>query len=457
MSKSPRQIAMEALGDRQGNVTDHLDRLLEEHALSARDRGLARELTLGTARRRGTLRAVIRTFLRRPKNYLSRPIAEIIETAAYQLLMLDRVPDFAVVDEAVDLARITGHKRQAGFVNGLLRNLARAVEERRAGPPARSCDVLPVNSGRFVRLGKAVLPDPLETPAEHLAAAWSLPMDLAGRWMKRYGIERAWQLGAHASERPPLIVRANLARTTAEALRERFAEAGVDAQPHENGHSLVLPGGEDVTSLEAFRAGLCQPQDPTATAVLDDAQSHIRPGMAVLDFCAAPGTKTTQLAEQLAGEGRIVAADINDTKLERIRENCRRMHVDIVEPMLAPQVGGLDPESFEIALVDVPCSNTGVLARRVEARWRFSQTGVAELVHTQEMLLVMAAAFVRPGGHVIYSTCSIEPEENHGVVQAAAERAGLKLLRESAVLPAGSEAEPTTWHDGGYRAILRKS
>jgi 16S rRNA (cytosine967-C5)-methyltransferase len=457
MSKSPRQIAIEALGDRQGNVTDHLDRLLDEHDFSARDRGLARELTLGAARRRGTLRAVIRAFLRRPKNYLQRPVAEIIETAAYQLLMLDRVPDFAAVDEAVDLARITGHKRQAGFVNGLLRSLGRAIEQRSDGPPPRTRDVVPVHSGRYVKLDREVLPDPDESPAEHLAAAWSLPQELAGRWTSRYGIERAWQLGAHGAERPPLIVRVNRALTTVEKLSEQLKALGVEALPHANGRSLVLSGVQDVTALEAFRVGLIQPQDPTATAVLDQAESIIRPGTAVLDLCAAPGTKTTHLAELMAGEGRIVAADVNDAKLERIRENCRRMHVDIVEPMLAPQVGGLEPESFDAALVDVPCSNTGVLARRVEARWRFSETDIPELADTQEMLLVMAAAFVRPGGHVIYSTCSIEPEENSAVVQAAAGRAKLRLLREAAVLPAGSEADPTAWQDGGYRAVFRKS
>jgi 16S rRNA (cytosine967-C5)-methyltransferase len=454
--KTARQIAVEALADRQGNVSDHLDRLLDEYDLSPRDRGLARELSLGSLRRRRTLRTVVTAYLRKRRRYLAAPVAEIVETAAYQMLMLDRVPDHAAVDEAVRLTRLTGHKRQAGFVNAVLRSLGRDIADRIDEPPPAAADIVPVDAGRYVRLARTVLADPNERPTRHLGQAWSLPTALAERWTQRHGHDRTWQLAGHAAERPPLIARVNTRLSTVQSVLTSLVEDGVDAAAHGNGRSIVLPGGEDVTRRTAFGDGLIQPQDATATAVLAGEAGLLKTGMAVLDFCAAPGTKTTQLAELTGDSGRIVAVDISEAKVQRIAENCRRMKADSVETRRASEVGSLDPGSFDLVLVDAPCSNTGVLARRPEARWRFKVDDLGKLAGDQKTLLRMAAMFCRPGGHVIYSTCSIEPEENEQVVRAAASTARLKVLCEQATLPAGSEADPTNWHDGGFRAVMRK-
>jgi 16S rRNA (cytosine967-C5)-methyltransferase len=315
---------------------------------------------------------------------------------------------------------------------------------------------VPIDSGRYVKLSKAVFADPATDPVRHLGQAWSLPTQLAERWTARYGPQRAWELAAHAADRPPLIARVNTRLASLQTVLASLTEEGVDAAAHANGRSVVLPGGQDVTSLAAFRDGWIQPQDATATAVLAGHAELFKAGSAVLDFCAAPGTKTTQLAELMNNTGRIVAADTTDVKIERIDENCCRMKVDTVETRLAPEIGSLDPESFDVVLVDVPCSNTGVLARRPEARWRFKADDLAALTRTQKTLLSMAAMFCKPGGHIIYSTCSIEPEENEQVVKAVAGRAGLNVRQQGTTLPAGNAAEPTTWQDGGYRALLRK-
>jgi 16S rRNA (cytosine967-C5)-methyltransferase len=173
-------------------------------------------------------------------------------------------------------------------------------------------------------------------------------------------------------------------------------------------------------------------------------------------MCAAPGTKTTQLAEAMRNEGAIVALDVSRERLAKVEDNCRRMGVTIVRTLTADQAGGLEVGSFDLALVDAPCSNTGVLARRPEARWRFEESAIASLAADQRQLLSLAAQFVRPGGRLIYSTCSIEPEENGQVARWAASRPGaptLKLIREELTQPGGAE-DPRNWHDGGYFAIF---
>ena len=215
-------------------------------------------------------------------------------------------------------------------------------------------------------------------------------------------------------------------------------------------HPVVL----DAEDLDAGPGdGLIQPQDPTASAVIDAASPQ--PGMTVLDLCAAPGAKTTLLAEHMRNDGRIVALDVSADRLARIDDNCRRMGITIVSTRPADKAGSLQAGTFDVALADVPCSNTGVLARRAEARWRFDETRLAALAADQRTLLSMAAQFARPGGTVVYSTCSIEPEENALVARWATQHIrGLQLVREEPTPPAGAE-DPRQWHDGGYLAIFR--
>jgi 16S rRNA (cytosine967-C5)-methyltransferase len=235
---------------------------------------------------------------------------------------------------------------------------------------------------------------------------------------------------------------------------EKLGQAGVDARPHANGLSVVLCGHADLTRLEVFTAGLVQPQDAAATAVV--AAADLRPGMAVLDLCAAPGTKTTHLAERMDDRGRILAVDVSQEKLARIRENCQRLGVTIVQTLLAEQVGSLGPESFDLVLVDAPCSNTGVLARRPEARWRYSLRAVQTLAGDQLRLLRLGARFVKPGGRCVYSTCSMEEEENRRVVQDFLREPGeLRLAAQHLVMPCGGD-DAVDWNDGGFRAVLER-
>lgn len=449
-----RDAAVAALRDRGGNISARLRRLLGGSRLPAREQALATELALGVVRRRGTLRAILRAFLHKPGRPLPGPLEEILLVALYQVLFLDRVPDFAAVDEAVRQTGRLHHKRQGGLVNGLLRAVVRSVSEPLEGAPPVRADVVPVGPASYRTARGELFPDPDRQPAAFLAAAWSLPEALADRWLKRFGsLPGAIEVAAHACARPPLICRVNRLRATVPEAIERLAAEGVEAHPHANGCSVVLAHRQDVRGLGAFAGGLLQPQDPSATAVGFAAAP--RPGQNVLDLCAAPGTKTTHLAGQMDNTGSILALDVSDEKLRLIRENCDRLGVGIVRTRLAPEIGGIEPGSFDLVLADVPCSNTGVLARRPEARWRFSEEALASLVADQKNLAAQAVSWVRAGGRVVYSTCSLEPEEGPAVVAGLRERFDrLELVAEKLTLPSGAVA-PAEWSDGGYFAVLR--
>jgi len=448
-----RDLAVLALRDRDGNVSAHLARQLAQAGLSPADAALARELALGVARRRATLWAVLRAYLARPERRPPGAIQEILLVGLYQILFLQRVPDYAAVNEAVQQAGRFRHKRQSGMVNGVLRTVVRSVSEEEAGPVPMEADVLPCGVGTYRTLGRAVFADPSSRPAAYLAAAYSLPADLAERWLARFGsLEQAVAIAAHCNARAPLILRVNLGAADVASVVAELSSAGVPARPHANGRSVVLDDWCDVTALEPFRRGVVQPQDPTATAVVEAADP--KPEMNVLDFCAAPGTKTTHLAEKMRNRGSIVALDVSEEKIERIEANCRRMSAKIVSAKLAGHAGQLEPGSFDLVLADVPCTNTGVLARRAEARWRFSSESLAAAVRDQKLLIRTAGQFVRRGGRLVYSTCSIEPEECSQLAawyQSSETR--MHLSREELTLPDGAD-DPARWRDGGYVALF---
>lgn len=453
MQYGSRDIAVLALRDRGGNVSAHLDRLLAGSRLGDADRSLARELSLGVLRRRGTLDVLLEAFLERPDRKLPGSLKEILQVGLYQILFMDRVPDFAAVNEAVQQAVEFRHRRQSGLVNGLLRSIIREVSPVEPGTPAFSQDVLAVSPDSFRKFARGVFPDPQSNPAEYLAAAYSLPESLAGRWLERFGPDKTAHLGMHANTRAPLVMRVNRLRSDVAGVLAKLADDGVEAIAHTNERSVVLCQGTDVTKLAVFRDGLVQPQDATATDVAVIAAP--RAGMRVLDFCASPGTKTTHLAELMDNKGEIVAVDVSADKLARIEDNCKRLGVSIVTTRLADAAGSLEPESFDLVLADVPCSNTGVLARRPEARWRFDLDKFGKLIADQRIITTLAAGFAHRGGKVVYSTCSIEPEECSQVAGWLEKRCNLKMSRDQLTLPGGAQ-NPAKWHDGGYIAVFGK-
>jgi len=448
---TPRSAALEALARTEqgdGFLRDILHEVFAAAALDPRDRALATQLATGVVRHRRTVRLLI-SHVRGKGNRtraIQPPLLRILELGAYQLLFLDRVPAYAAVNEAVRAARATSRGRQAeraaGFVNGMLRGLGRLIAGRDpAGRPAP--DAVPHPDGGVVRLAEAVLPRPEDGRAAFLATAYSYPDWLVERWLDAYGDEAEavcrWQ-----NRRPHVFARVNPLRHTAEALLATLQAEAPDVV------SGPLPGTLDVSALAAGRlealadAGDLTVQDPSAMAAV--AALALQPGETVLDLCASPGTKTTQTVEAMGGSGRVVACDRTEEKLQPLRRTAAERSLGNLTVCLAGDEARHAPAGgFDAVLVDAPCSNTGVLARRVEARWRARPEDAADLASIQRGLLERAVGLVRPGGRLVYSTCSLLPEENDALVAAFLEgRQGWHLAGRDLLLP-GPDRDGAFW------------
>jgi len=448
----PRSVALKAIRDRGGNVLAHVERLSGESGLRSADRGLAMELAAGVVKRRSTLAAVLRPLLRRPKKRLPDIVTNILHLGLYQLLFLDRVPEHAAVNETVKLAHTVSQGRHVGLINGVLRSAVRLYPDPVVGAPPPGADIIPTGPNAYYVAPGAIFADPATDPAGYLAGAYSLPIALADRWIEAFGgLAGASEIAMHANCRAAMIVRPNTLKTDTATLLGQLSKAEISAAPHANGLSIVIHDRAEALASELFAAGHFQPQDATATAVC--LAAHPAPGMRVLDTCAAPGTKTTHLAELMGDSGEILAID-TPQKLGLIETNCRRLGISIVSTISASQLGSLEPQSFDLVVADVPCSNTGVLARRPEARWRFDEKSLASLVGDQRFLALAAGAFVKPGGRLVYSTCSLEGQEGSQVAAYVARKTDtLTLVSEKVTGPEGA-SDPTQWCDGGYMGVF---
>lgn len=418
---SARGVALEVLV-RTETTEAYADRLLETLAdraeLAPRDRGLATELALGTLRWQRRLDWTLARASRRPLDQLAPWVRALLRLTAYQLEHLDRIPPWAAVHEAVELAKRRRSSGATAFVNGVLRAIAAMP---RPWPAPTAAD-----------------------PVEALALRASCPTWLVDRWWARYGPADAEALALAMNQAPLVVVRVNALRGTVDAVVAALQRAEVGAtwtRFAPEGLSLERVG--DLRRLAALRDGAVTVQDEAAILV-----GHAlapQPGETVADVCAAPGTKTTHLAALMGNQGRIVAADPHAGRLGLLREACRRLGATIVEPRQADAAAlarDLGPVCDRV-LVDAPCSNLGVLRRNPDGKWRRAPGDFAALAATQASILDAAATLVRPGGVLVYATCSLEPEENEAVV------AGLRARRPDFapdplpdVVPAACRAAP---------------
>jgi 16S rRNA (cytosine967-C5)-methyltransferase len=410
-------------------------------------RRLATNLAYGVLRRRGTLDALLAPLVKRRPDEVEPWLGDALHLGAYQLALLTQIPVHAALNETVELAVQFGRPRAKGFLNGVLRACAGLVTPGRLDGPA--ANALPLEGGAYRRLARGVLPDPERFGVEYLADAFGLPGWLARRWHDRLGRDEAFRLGFWFAGPAPLTLRCNPLRCPREQLLAALAGAGIEAEPGTHPQAVRLRQPASIRDLPGYAEGWFSVQDESAMQVGSAVAPS--PGATVLDLCAAPGGKTTHLAEMMGNQGRIVACDVEEQRLQTVRELSARLGIGIIETVcLDPVRGQAPPGPFDGVLVDVPCSNTGVLGRRPEARWRLSPNDLRHLTALQERLLRAGIAGALPGGAVVYSTCSIEPEENGELVR--------KVLRGTAglVLEAEASAVPGRPADGGYWARLRK-
>ena len=413
---APRMIAIRVIErvQRAGAYADlALHHALVQSRMPAGDRALATELVYGTLRWRGRLDYLIGRALERDLSKLEPFVISALRVGAYQLCFSDRIPATAAVDEAVRCVRALGLERATGLVNAVLRRIAREGES-------------------------FALPSLAEDPLAHLIHACSLPEWLAQRWLAAYGPEPAARLASSMNEAAPVSVRINRTKSSRDALlpelRTRFPEA-VACRFSPDG--IVLGRRGDVGQDPAFLAGLMSPQDEASQLVVHWLDP--RPGELILDLCAAPGTKTAAIAERLGGNGRVLALDRHERRLGLVGRGIRRLELSGVTTLerdatksLADLLDQVGP--FDRILVDAPCSGLGALRRNPDARWRVRPEDLIDLARIQRALIESAATLLKPGGSLVYSTCTVTPEENEAVIRGfMATRASWRIAsRESA-------------------------
>lgn len=500
--------------------------------LSKYDRPFISELVNGVVRRQATLDALLGAFVTRPRYSIEDQLWTLLQLGLYQLVFMHGVPVHAAVHETVDLGRWAEQPRWCGFMNGVLRSIAREIDDsfeetptasrvpvsvrpalleaRKAAseepvkpetqqpetsptitpapadspwakataankanqteaavpdpvvekPASRKVDprktpAFRVTEIRYRSIGKDVFPPPETDLPGYITAAFGLPEWLVTRWSARFSPEQMLQMAKWFDLRQPLSLRVNPLKTTRDELLSEMKAAAVEEpttllEAGDRPESIRYEGPFRIVDLPGFTDGRFTVQDETAMSAA--ALLAPQPGERVLDLCAAPGTKTTHLAELMKGEGSIVATDVDLGRLRKIEENADRLGFSsMIQPLVIREDLSELPEGpFDAILIDVPCSNTGVLGKRPEVRSRITPEDIDELVATQKKLLDAAASLIAPGGRIVYSTCSVEPEENSGVVtQFLQKSTDFELIETQEFIP----GDPT---DGGYQVLLRR-
>ncbi|MBO9540664.1 16S rRNA (cytosine(967)-C(5))-methyltransferase RsmB [bacterium] len=358
--------------------------------ISPRDRALITELVNGTVRRRRTLDHVLSAFVRTGLDKLTAPIRNNLRMGAYQLFYTSGIPAHAAIDEAVKLAHRYGHSGVAKLTNAVLRRVQR--------------------EGREVPM-----PDPAREPVAAIGVRESLPDWLVSRWVEAYGLEVAAELATASNHPTPMALRANTLKIERDTLLAQLREAGLDAEPSPVvSEGLRFAHGVALSQIPAYNEGTWYVQGEAA--MLASRVVDPQPGETVLDIGAAPGGKTTHLAALMRDEGRVIAVDPHEGRLELVAENAARLGEHIVTLRHQDGTAPFDVVADRI-LVDAPCSGFGVLYRKSDLRWHQTPEQVDALPAEQLAILASVAKALKPGGVMVYATCTINPAENEAVVR----------------------------------------
>lgn len=392
----------------------YLDKLLNYelscNELNSQDRRLLTELTSGVLRWQGRLDWVLTGFYHGEFSRCMPVVKNALRVALYQILFLNRIPHSAAVNESVEIVKRLKGARSASLVNGVLRSVIRKADS-------------------------ITFPEQDGDPARYLSIMLSHPLWMVRRWVARYGVDATRLLLEANNKRPHVALRVNTLRGSAEDLMNDLRERGLTPEPAPFLHDVVLVDGlTNIGNDPLFRDGRYTVQDEAAALASELAGA--RPGMRVIDLCAAPGGKSTAMAEAMSGEGTVVAVDKYESKLKLIDMTAERLGFGHMIRTAAGdgRVIRLDPA--DVVLVDVPCSGLGVLARKPDIKWKRQPEDIDAMTTLQREILENAARMVKPGGHLIYSTCTIEPAENEDLVSAfLRDHPEFELVPASEILP----------------------
>lgn len=395
-----REVALKIINEVENNgayaniaLAQEINRRTAQGQLSDQDRRFITELVYGTVKAGATLDWMLGIYLNRSLTKVAPVIRNILRLGIYQLFFLEKVPASAACNQSVELAKKYGHAGTIKFVNGVLRNAARSPE-------------------------KVVYPDRDSEPVKYLALKYFHPEWLVERWVDRLGVAGCEALCQTNNTIPPLSLRTNSVKINRDRLLQRLADEGVVCQASDwTPEGIVCQEHPGLGTLTSLQEGLLQVQDESSMLV-----AHIlgpKPGEFIIDACGAPGGKTTHIAALMNNTGKILSTDIYEHKLAIIRENAARLTLTNIETKAldAVNLGSMFPLKADRVLVDAPCSGLGVLRRKPDSRWRKSPEILRDLPKLQAAILASAAQCVKPGGVLVYSTCTTEPEENQDIVR----------------------------------------
>jgi 16S rRNA (cytosine967-C5)-methyltransferase len=433
-------VVRDTFGDQPRAAREALDYRLRRSGLAGRDRAFATELAYGSIKMRRALDDRLAPYLGAKAATLPKPIAEILRLGAYQLAYMTGVEPYAAVSESVGLARIYGHKGTAGLVNAVLRRVAEDVAAHGHASAAEA---------------------PGDESDDALARRASLPTWLVAHWRRRFGAGRLAAIAAGVNAPAPIGIGLDTRRIDAAAARARLAEHGAGAQPSAFTADTLIASDAHGIDLETLGAGRWFLHAESAALPVDLLAPQ--PGEAIYEACSGRGNKTLQIVARLQGSGSLEAVDLDERKVERLRERLA-VH-DAAYVRVAARDAALPGEpDCDAVLVDAPCSGIGIVGRQPEARWRKSPDDALRLVPVQHAILDAAASRVKPGGRLVYAVCSTDPREGDEIVDAllaarpAFARAPLPARYAPLATPAGDVlvAPGIDGRDGFFIASLQR-
>lgn len=417
----PREIALKALYDinEKGAYSNiAINKYLEETELKNIDRAFVTELVYGTVKWRLSIDWIISQFSSVKLKKISPWILNVLRLGVYQLIYTDRIPDSAACNESVTLARRYGHSASSGFVNGVLRTIARNKENIK-------------------------YPDKEKELMKYLSIRYSHPEWMVESWNRRYGNEFTESLLNSNNQTPELIVRVNSLKTTTEGLTEQLKAEDIETvKARYMDDALLLKSPSSLTHLKAFQEGLFQVQDESSMLV--GRVLNPKPGELVMDVCSAPGGKATHIAQLMKNQGKVIARDIHEHKIKLIADAAKRLDLTIIHPEMydAAKIDNNYRGKVDRVLVDAPCTGLGIIRRKPDIKWTRDSKDCSEITALQAKILSAASNYVKPGGVLVYSTCTIEPEENEEQIkQFLQSHRDFEVTDITSFLPEGLQVE----------------
>ncbi|WP_078554766.1 16S rRNA (cytosine(967)-C(5))-methyltransferase RsmB [Bacillus alkalicellulosilyticus] len=429
--KTVREVALDALLQIEKNQAYSnllLNQTIKASGLDQRDVALLTELVYGTVQRRDSLDFYLTPFIKKGVKKLEPWVLVLLRLSLYQVVYLDKVPERAIVHEAVNIAKKRGHQGISGMVNGVLRSI------QRQGLPSF---------------------DSIKDKTERLALETSHPKWLVDRWVRQFGFEATESMCKINLEPPLVTVRVNTTKTTVEEMLTVLEQEGLSVERGDIAEEAIKVRKGFVPGTESFKNGLITIQDESSMLVARALNPE--PGVMTLDCCAAPGGKTTHLAERMKNQGKVISLDLHEHKVKLIRESKERLQLTNIEEQVldARKVKEhFQEESFDYILVDAPCSGLGVIRRKPDLKWTKTERDMKAIAGIQEKILASVAPLLKKGGTLVYSTCTVDKIENEDIVHSFLEERQDFILDESLFERLPEKIASHTRAQKGYITIL---